>query len=492
MLLSEDDVWQINDVSVGNPSCAFVSLEPYNGGSNPDKQYTIDSKVPLIARSSYRSIVKTRSNIRDLHLENNIGVGTKSMNITFPELSLGGCVTVTLQPKKRVAYIVGNVPESGTLVLTSTVSVKPSSAVHELYVRNNKPATAYNYDASSKFVLSADQKAVVSAARPGDNYVLMERTDTPIGDSASDVTSQLCAKLAKFEIVRVTPASAAPLGQVTLHLEGTLFSEDLEVKLINISDASQKITASRVYRLSSTDAYASFNTLGWPVGSTFHLEMTDISTGRLTRLTDSFKVTDGIPGKLQVSAKLPRALRPIETGLITVDYQNNGNTDILSPMLLLRTSGIAELSLVQEGKPSESYSQTILFLGTSLKGPAGILSPGGYGRAVFRARNRGDEIGSARIQLQVLGDSDKPHPFVNSSDDFKPSHLAPNLWEPVWQNFLFSVGNTRKSLQKRLSSASSLLSTSGRRINSVDNLVDYQLNIANGKMLGKKVICLHK
>ena len=85
----------------------------------------------------------------------------------------------------------------------------------------------------------------------------------------------------------------------------------------------------------------------------------------------------------------------------------------------------------------------------------------------------------------MLDENDKPHPYLNSSEDLKPDFLSSELWAPVWENFLISVGKTAASFQHRMSAVSTLLSNSGRRVNLVNDLIQFQLDIANGKLTGE-------
>ena len=462
--------------------CSYVTLEPYNGGANQDTPYSVTSKLPLAALGEYHGLVKTRSNILDLNHQNNIAVGPKNLNVTFPRLLLDACIDVTLNSEEETSYIVHNVPEDKTLIIT--VNSSTVDAFHQLFVRHAKPATAYQYDGGPRFALSADQEVVIPETIAGKYYVLMRRSDT----SPSVKTSQLCARIAKFEILRIFPNQVAPLGNATLRFEGTLFRQKLEAFLVNASANERFFTkkAEVVYRMSSTEVYATFYTMNLVVGTTFHVKLVNLETKEEAILDQSLVIARGGPGQLQAHIDFPEVLLMDDSGSITVSYKNIGDTDILTPLLSLSTiEEKPRLRPIQKDRSSSQTFTTVIFLAQPSQGPSGILPPKAYGEVTFDTVQSGSMLGSGRFALGMLDGTDQSHVYMNSSDDLKPEFLSNELWAPVWQNFLVSVGRSVLSFQKRMSAVSTLLSRSGRRVNLVTDLVQFQLDIANGKLAGR-------
>ena len=126
-----------------------------------------------------------------------------------------------------------------------------------------------------------------------------------------------------------------------------------------------------------------------------------------------------------------------------------------------------------------------MFLAQPFQGPGGILPPKAYGEMVFDTQSFGSEEAQETYRLQTLDGSDEPHAYIKSSNDLKPEFLSNELWAPVWENFLISVGRTTSSFQRRMSAVSTLLSMSGRRVNLLTDLVQFQLDMANGKVTGR-------
>ena len=485
--LSRDDIWQIEDVRIGNPMCSYVTLEPYQVGANPDKSYSMTEKLPLTGIGGYHGLVKTRSNVLDFSQRNNVAVGPKNINVTFPSLPLDGCVDVTLKSSEEKSYIVESVPDEKTLIVT--VNSSSDDLIHQIFVRHAKPATAYQYHGGARFVLSADQEIIIPKTIVGRYYVLIRRSDM----SANKSTSRLCARIAKFEIIRVFPNGVAPLGNATLRFEGTLFGQDIEAFLIDASAMQNvSIKATEVHRMSSTELYATFVTTSFIKGATFHVKLVNVDTKEEAISPRSLAILGGEPGRLETHVDFPEVLRMLgpeeDTGVVTVLYKNVGDTDIAAPLLALSVTGEqVQLRPVQRDKPSPQASPTVVFFAQAFRGPGGILPPKASGEITFDIL-QSNMRGPGDFALRILVGDKQPHLYMNSSDELKPGFLGRELWAPVWRNFLFSVGRTVSSFQNRMTAASTFLSRSGRRVNLLTELVQFQLDAANGKLTGN-LIC---
>ena len=485
--LSRDDIWQIEDVRIGNPMCSYVTLEPYQVGANPDKSYSMTEKLPLTGIGGYHGLVKTRSNILDFSQRNNVAVGPKNINVTFPSLPLDGCVDVTLKSSEEKSYIVESVPDEKTLIVT--VNSNSDDLIHQIFVRHAKPATAYQYHGGARFVLSADQEIIIPKTIVGRYYVLIRRSDM----SANKSTSRLCARIAKFEIIRVFPNGVAPLGNATLRFEGTLFGQDIEAFLIDASAMQNvSIKAIEVHRMSSTELYATFVTTSFIKGATFHVKLVNVDTKEEAISPRSLAILGGEPGRLETHVDFPEVLRMLgpeeDTGVVTVLYKNVGDTDIAAPLLALSVTGEqVQLRPVQRDKPSPQASTTVVFFAQAFRGPGGILPPKASGEITFDIL-QSNMRGPGDFALRILVGDKQSHLYMNSSDELKPGFLGRELWAPVWRNFLFSVGRTVSSFQNRMTAASTFLSRSGRRVNLLTELVQFQLDAANGKLTGN-LIC---
>ena len=176
-----------------------------------------------------------------------------------------------------------------------------------------------------------------------------------------------------------------------------------------------------------------------------------------------------------------------DTGVVTVLYKNVGDTDIAAPLLALSVTGEqVQLRPVQRDKPSPQASTTVVFFAQAFRGPGGILPPKASGEITFDIL-QSNMRGPGDFALRILVGDKQSHLYMNSSDELKPGFLGRELWAPVWRNFLFSVGRTVSSFQNRMTAASTFLSRSGRRVNLLTDLVQFQLDVANGKLTGNLV-----
>ena len=173
--------------------------------------------------------------------------------------------------------------------------------------------------------------------------------------------------------------------------------------------------------------------------------------------------------------------------MVTVLYENVGDTDITAPLLALSVTGKqVQLRPVQRDRPSSQASTTVVFLAQAFRGPGGILPPKAYGEITFDIV-QSNMRGAGEFALRIVVGDKQPHIYMNSSDQLKPDFLRGELWAPVWRNFLFSVGRTVSSFQNRMTAASTFLSRSGRRVNLLTDLVQFQLDVANGKLTGNLI-----
>ena len=476
--LSEDDTWDISDYEVGLPQCGTLSINPHNNNDRNDRTFSRSAMVPFIAQHDYYGIVRTRTNIRDPSLTNNIGVSETLLEINAPSITLGVPATLNLVPNSIQVYKVDNVPEDATLVCT--LATEELSLYHELFLRYDDPPTGFDFDAYSQFPLSSSQRAIVRHSREGTYYVRVESSFSKA--LTLQYSAELLVKVAQFEILDVSPHSAAPQGNVTVHITGTEFDYYLSASLIN-SAGNVEFTSIRLYWFSSESVYATFDIQGVSYGN-YSIQLTNIKTGTIANHNNSFSVVQGVPGHLSVNIISPRGLRRGTTAEINIYLQNIGNTDILAPLLFLKTSRSILLRLVDD-KSTESSHQ-LHIIGIPESGPGGILAPGATSSLMFQMIATPQFVGNAPLQLETFDSSNQSHDYLTQKLSLRPQAIPTEVWDVIWNNFLSSVGSTRQSFQQRVSEIASELSLTGRKVYSVNEIVNYQLKVAYGLLSGNK------
>lgn len=482
--LSEDDQWDITDVEVKS-ICSSIAIQ-----DSGVEYFQVASNVPYVVDTALYGIVRSRTNIRDLHLENNIGVSTNTLLVTYPEL------TFDIQKRHTItdssAFVIKDVPLGKTLV----ISITSSDGLHDIYIKYQKPPSGYDFDASSKFPTGANQQSVVPYTNVGSYYILFENADLLPSDSV------ILAKLAKFEILSINPKTIAARGPSTLHIEGTLFGEVVNVHLVN---GSFEINATKIYRFSSTDIFATFSQ---PLNQIIYdIKLTNVINNDQTILRNALEVKSLSQGKCVSTIKMPRALRPNQVGVASVHFQNIGYTDATGIFLEVRCFGVGDAQILHDGMAITSYSSKHLILPIPEQGPAGIFRPQANGVLYLGiAPKYNDVVGSVLTQISVVQLSEtEENPFSGSEMEFRVNlihsishdsrqyllliifqkvYWKRNQWDPVWNNFLSALGPTSNSAAVQLSELSNTLSLVGQSTFVLSRLLDYQLKLCDGQQSG--------
>ncbi len=475
--LSEDDEWDISDFELDLPQCNRVTVNAFNNDARNDISNLRTAIAPFVAQQDYYGIVRTRTNIRDPNLNDNIGSSSSLIQVNAPSITLGTPTSISLEPNDVRVFRIDGVPGEETLI--SSLTTEQVNVYHDLYVRYRQTPTGALHDAFSQFSLSSSQRAVVRHSRSGTYYLRVESfTNSEI---TATYNVEILVKIAQFEILEVLPVTAAPLGNVTIKVSGTVLGYLSSAALID-SRGSVVYQSSRIYWFNSELVYATFDLSSAELGD-YSVLLTDEQTGRVAQLNNSFTIAIGVPGRLLVNVQPPRPLRTGEVGSILVQIQNDGNTDLLSPHLVLVSRDQIVFRLV-DVSGSIDFSDRIDFLGLSLDGPGGILSPGARTVVEFRVAQIVEEPNRATYRIQIQNNGSAPHAYLNQKSRLQPIFIPSDVWDTVWENFLKYVGTTQQSFQQRISEIASQLSLIGKRTYSIQEMVQYQLRVAFGLLSG--------
>ena len=136
---------------------------------------------------------------------------------------------------------------------------------------------------------------------------------------------------------------------------------------------------------------------------------------------------------------------------------------------------------------STNYATEVNFLPLPTKGPGGILPPGASSQIYFDVIPRAGFEGRDIVRFSHIQDTQKsePHAYLEQKSELKPPDVPENVWEFIWQNFLNSVGKTWGSLHERVSKIVTELSLVQKKVFSIDEIISYQLQVANGFLTGE-------
>ncbi len=475
--LSADEEWDITDYELGRPSCSSVRINAFNEDSQNDREYLIERSTPFIAQHSYYGLVRTRSNIRDPNIANNIGSTTSTIELNAPSIMLDQLTNISLVPNDIKVFRIEGISDEETLI--ATLSSEQELVYHDLYLRHNQAPTGSNHDAFSQFSLSSHQQTVVRHTRSGNYYLRIESfTNSRV---QTIYNANVLVKIARFEIMRIAPDSAAPLGNVTVKISGTVLGYYTSAYLVSITTGIA-YKAQKLYWFNSESVYATFDISEMGLGN-YSVRLVDNYSGQEAQLNNSFTIVNGIAGQLSVVLERTRALREGEVGDFFIQLQNIGNTDIYSPHVILTGEDNILFSLVDDSGPID-FSNQIDFLGLPLEGPAGILPPGAATQVKLRLKQQLSMSQRAGIFLRIPDNGSAPHAFVNSKSTLKPEYISYDIWDVIWDNFITSFGMTQSTFLQRLSEVASEMSLVGVKAYSVNRIVHYQLEVAYGLFSG--------
>ena len=481
--LSLDQSWDINDKEVDKKCNMLTNIKAGDITRN-----TIDTKVPLVRQAPFHSIVKTRSSLLELNTINNIGVSNGTVLVQHQNLTLGVQQTVSVGRNGMVLRI-PNVSPGNSLMVTAEAN-NPSNFL-ELFVNSGDIATAIDYIARSGQQANAKQSVSVPNTRKLDYYVFVRNSlaDQPIPNV------KILAKIAIFEITSVFPMRIPALRgeQITLQIEGSLFPPLCLVRLKNTQVHRPQINANEVYRFSSTKLFATFSLDAESVqlDDQFYLEIKDgedVSQIVSTKSVDPLTVFDGSAGAVVIHASHPRGVRVNENLDVEVVVKNEGDTDVLPPLLYLNVTGEVRIKIIREQRFVNSGGN-LLFLAASFDQPSGILLPKHVAKFDFEIIPKERERASLPLYIQRFDDAadDIPHPYVNLKEAFRPSYMSDRRWEPVWNQFLANVGRTVKSFHRRICKTASHFSMIKRPTIDIDELVRYEIALADGLYLSNNL-----
>ena len=154
------------------------------------------------------------------------------------------------------------------------------------------------------------------------------------------------------------------------------------------------------------------------------------------------------------------------------------------PILYLELKGDTTLKGINKNQSIET--ELLLFVASPDEGPGSYLPPNSISRTIFRVTPIGNQVMSASTRVGLFNiNEENEHLTVIPKTLFVLCYTE--IEDPVWNKLLQNVGKTVKSFTKRMSLTVNHLSFLGSRIISLDELVRYELNIADGFHNGQQM-----
>ena len=466
--LSTDGIWSIDD-----PLLGYVQ---HSGGIGSNGTYSgqLTASLPGLADGNYHAIVRTNvlGNQPEASHANNTGSSTSTVAISQPTLLTGSPATGMLTTGGSAYYQI--TVAGGQTISLSLVSNVANSA-NDIYVRYGAVPTLEQFDTGSITPLTQNPTAILQDTQAGTYYVMVRET------GGVPETYTLSATPIQFSVTGITPNQASNVGSVTLTIDGAEFKADDQVQVI-ASDGTVR-DANHVDWVNGGEVWATFDLRGLATGA-YTVRLVDGT--QTASLANSFTVTNGPAGHLAVTLVAPAQLRTRlspdglagnQNGIVTVQYANNGGTDVAAPILDLQAAS----ATFQSGALGLVSPTEIAVVGNSQTGPAGILQPGATETVSYTFAGTPNYT-KIILSLGVLQGSNAPIDWNSLQQALQPASIDSTDWGLIWQRFETQVGNDAQGLVTALSKASTTLGQIGEPTNDLGTLLGYEIQQASGTL----------
>ena len=364
---SKDSLWDINDVLLGT-YISSINLAPL--GENTK---SITAPVPGLALGDYTVLVQTDilNNIFESNDTNNTSYSSK-INIDVLNLPINVLTTNTLNDNDKLYYKI-EVPDSLTdeslLIKLKADSVNGNN---ELYVKFGTMPDQVVYDFSQDNPFQGNQEIVIPELDAGTYYLMTTGSTAP----ANSQNISLFARILNFEIRSVDANNGGNTGSITVLIKGSKFEHNMQLRL---KRGATTITADSILFIDPTKVYARFNLSGAALGM-YNVEAEN-AKHEIATLVNGFEVVPGLAPELLTDILHPASTRISSTEVLTIEYTNAGNTDLLHPVLILHSIGGAPVGFSLAELSNHTTDLTIPL--QELNGPPGVLRPGAIGSVII-------------------------------------------------------------------------------------------------------------
>jgi hypothetical protein len=420
--------------------------------------------LPGVAPGNYYFLVRTNSRnevFEGTNLSNNVAASAP-VAMDLPALTLGTPLTGTL-PATGAAELYKVTTAAGSDLNVALTG--PDGNANELYVSFGDVPTRQSFDARGVRAGSANQSVSVPSTLAGTYYVLVYGANVPSAESFT-----VTASTAGFSITGVSPTQGSNAGQVTLAISGAQFDANSRPRLID--SAGGTINPTGVYLTDSGSLAATFDLTGHPAGSADVQVMN--GGGTVVTLPAGFRIVVGKAGRLVTSVSAPGAVRLGRGYVVSIDYANEGDADLVAPILRLTSTGLSQLSLSPD---LSDASAGIDLVAVSPTGPAGVLPPGAHNRITVYASAAA--TGQESLQLAVGEYDDGPTiDYASLEPTLRPADMSDADWAAIFPQIRRALGSTWDDYQRAISAATTLLTPADGLNYSLDDVYALIVNDA--------------
>ena len=375
--------------------------------------------VTGVTEGNYNMIIRTDlvNQLPELDESNNTTISAGQVYVKVMELQLNIVENNTLFTDTRFYKLV--IPDS---LNGATISVKLTTGdsltrINQMFIGKDYIPTAAHFNYTYPTANYGNQDIVMAYATAG-TYYIMIRTINP-GNITQNIS--LLARKLPFEISSVHTNAGGNIGNVTVKINGALFTPGMTAKL---NKPGTEIIASAVYFTNTTLVYATFNLQGKPLGI-YDVTLSKADTA-FAILANGFSVVaannggvisgsgnntgsgngnapgcdpgaaSGLNSQLQTELLVPELVMRAWPFVIQINYNNPTNFDLPAQVRTLFAEDIIKIAFTPQGVNTGAHSLTMEL--TEAGGPPGIIRAGGSG-TIFIYGNSNANVPAHTIAL---------------------------------------------------------------------------------------------
>lgn len=424
-------------------------------------------RLPGGLPGAYRWQVQTNARgdvFEGVNAANNTGLSSASLALDLPVLAVdGGALSSQFGLPDELHWFKFG-PSAGQDLLLELNSTAAAGA-SELYLSCGQLPTLTEYQLRSSEWASPDASLVLPGAPDQVCYLAAYARSLP----AAPANFSVEASTLSFSLTGLSPSSAGNTGQVTLQIVGGKLAASMAYALV--LPPNDPLPAVSVTVPDPAHVYATFDLSGAASGL-YDLQVDGGSSGVLV-LPGALEVHAGLGPRFSVQLSIPAAVRAGRAfdGLVT--YTNDGDSDLISPLLMLSAGGAAEFRL----DASQAFTGTteLQLLAAAWQGPAGILRPGQQGQIHFQARLLQNGTFTYQVTYKSA-DSSEPVDWAAFGSQIQPADMDPARWTVIWNLFTAQTGSTWGDYIQALAQHSSQVAARSGRFYSVNAVLQFALD----------------
>lgn len=217
--------------------------------------------VNNLTEGSYNVFVRADllNNIVETNKVNNTGLAAGKIYVGVKELPMNVLTPNTLFNINRYYKLIIPDSLSGSTIQVVLKSADSLTMKNQLFIGKGYVPSPANFDYAYSTPNYGNQDIVITSVTAGTYYISVRAA------SPNPVVQNITLKAVKlpFAILNVQSSSGGNIGNVTVKISGSLFTNNMTAKL---SKSGTIINASAVYFTNSTIVYATFNLQGKPLG----------------------------------------------------------------------------------------------------------------------------------------------------------------------------------------------------------------------------------